>query len=320
MPRKQTVERARKARRAGKAPTTQAGEFGEGHPFHAVPLPYSRFEIELPRLAPRSTVPVVLLDDGRSDVAIHAARRARSLGYTDVTVLAGGTRAWQAAGYTLFKGVNVVSKAFGELVEDAFGTPSISAEELHERLAHGDDLIVVDGRPLEEFHRMSIPGATCCPNGELAYRIADIAPNPQTTIVVNCAGRTRSLIGAETLRHVGVKNRVYALRNGTMGWRLAGYDLDHGRNNRYPGTIQAGRRSLLVQHARHLSEQWGVPRLDTAKAREWLADDRRTTYLLDVRTAEEFAAGTAPGAQHAPGGQLVQATDQWLGVRGAARA
>jgi rhodanese-related sulfurtransferase len=282
-----------------------------------VPLPYSRFEIELPRLAPRRTVPLVLLDDGRSGVAVRAARRARSLGYTDVHILAGGTRAWQAAGYTLFKGVNVVSKAFGELAEHAFGTPSISAKELHERVARGDDLIVVDGRPLEEFHKMSIPGATCCPNGELAYRIADIAPDPQTTIVVNCAGRTRSLIGAQTLRQVGVMNRVYALRNGTMGWRLAGYDLDHGRHSRYPEVIQAERRSVLAKQARSLSEQWGVPRIDAAKAHDWLADNGRTTYLLDVRTIEEFAACTAPGAQHAPGGQLVQATDQWLGVRGA---
>jgi rhodanese-related sulfurtransferase len=39
--------------------------------------------------------------------------------------------------------------------------------------------------------------------------------------------------------------------------------------------------------------------------------------LLDVRTPEEFSAGSIPGAAHAPGGQLVQATDQWVAVRNA---
>ena len=36
-----------------------------------------------------------------------------------------------------------------------------------------------------------------------------------------------------------------------------------------------------------------------------------------MRTPEEFAAGAVPGFVHAPGGQLVQATDQWIGTRGA---
>lgn len=44
----------------------------------------------------------------------------------------------------------------------------------------------------------------------------------QTPIVVNCAGRTRSIIGAQSLINAGLRNPVYALRNGTIGWTLAG--------------------------------------------------------------------------------------------------
>ena len=40
------------------------GQYGEGHPFYAVPLPWSRFELDLERLAPRPGVRMVLLDDG----------------------------------------------------------------------------------------------------------------------------------------------------------------------------------------------------------------------------------------------------------------
>jgi rhodanese-related sulfurtransferase len=293
----------------------EAGQFGEGHLFYAVPLPFSRFEIDLTRLAPRKSVRLVLHDGGDDDIAQRAARRAQSLGYGNVHVLKNGASGWQRAGLPLFKGVNVVSKAFGELAEHAFETPYMTAEELQAHLAQGDDVVVLDGRPFDEYQKMSIPGATCCPNGELALRIGAIVPDAKTTIVINCAGRTRSIIGAQTLRNVGIPNPVYALRNGTMGWHLAGYKLNHGGRIRYPDIIDPARREALKQEAGRIAKRWHVRSIDAAEATEWLVDQAHTTYLLDIRTVEEFAAGHALGAIHAPGGQLVQATDQWIGVR-----
>ena len=46
-------------------------------------------------------------------------------------------------------------------------------------------------------------------------------------------------------------------------------------------------------------------------------DPERTLYVLDVRDPAEFRAGHRPGSRNAPGGQLVQATDNWIGVRNA---
>ena len=83
---------------------------------------------------------------------------------------------------------------------------------------------------MDEFNRMSIPGGINCPGAELTHRIAALAPDPATTVVVNCAGRTRSILGAQSLRHAGVPNPVVALRNGTMGWHLAGFELEHGQD------------------------------------------------------------------------------------------
>jgi rhodanese-related sulfurtransferase len=291
----------------------EAGEFGEAHLFHAVPLPYSRLEADIERLVPNTTTRTVLVDDGLSGVADKAARRAEGLGYTNIAVLSGGTAGWKAAGYGLFAGVNVPSKAFGELVEHADHTPRLSAAELRARLARGDKLVIVDGRPFSEYRKMNIPGGICCPNGELALRIGAIAPDPQTAIVVNCAGRTRSIIGAQTLVALGVPNPVYALENGTQGWFLAGFDLERGSTRKYPDVVDASTASRATDFAR----RHGVLAIPATTAAAWLADPQRTTYLLDVRTQEEFAAGHLPGAPHAPGGQLVQATDQWIGVRGA---
>ncbi len=295
----------------------EPGEFGESHLFHAVPLPYSRFELEVERLAPRRSIRMVLCDDGRSGVAQKAARRAEACGYLDVSILEKGTAGWAAAGFNLFAGVNVPSKAFGELVEEARHTPRVQAKELEAMRARGERMVIVDGRPLAEYRKMNIPGGICCPNGELALRIRRIAPDPSTKVVVNCAGRTRSIIGAQTLIDFGIRNPVYALENGTQGWFLAGLELERGASRAYPEAPSGAELDALRSQAAALASRFSVPFLSSVQLTAFLAESARTTYLFDVRTAEEFAARSLPGAQHAPGGQLVQATDQWVGVRGA---
>ena len=282
-----------------------------------MPLPYSRLELELGHLVPRKSVRVVFYDENGSDVAPLAARRAAAAGYSDVHVLTGGAQAWKACGYGLFAGVNVPSKTFGELAEHAFGTPRVSASELQDMIARGENLVIIDGRPFSEYQKMSIPGALCCPNGELALRIGGIAPDPKTKIVVNCAGRTRSIIGAQTLINFGVPNPVYALENGTQGWFLAGLALEHGAKRRYPAAPPGSDLERMSERGEALMRRFKVPQVSAEVAAGWFADASRTTYLFDIRTAEEYAAGHLPGAVHAPGGQLVQATDQWVGVRGA---
>jgi rhodanese-related sulfurtransferase len=295
----------------------EPGQFDAGHLFAAVPAPYSRLELVVPHLLPNPTVRIVLCDAG-DGVGDRAAARLAGMGYTDVRVLEGPPQRWRDAGCDLFEGVNTMSKAFGELVEQSQGTPHVSARELRERIDRGEDVIVVDGRPPAEFRRMSIPGATCCPNGELALRIASLAPDPDTTIVVNCAGRTRSIIGAESLRMLRVPNPVYALENGTQGWYLAGFALERGSTRVHGAEMPEGATLAALQaRTADLMRRRGVPRVDAATVNAWRADRSRTTYVFDVGAEAEFAAAARPGVVHAPGGQLLQATDQWIAVRGA---
>ena len=209
------------------------GQHSEGHPFFAVSLPYGRFELGLSALVPNPAVRLILCDGG-DGVAQRAAARAEALGYGHVHILKGGAAGWGEAGYTLFAGVNVPSKTFGELVEHARDTPRITARELEAMREAKEDMVIVDGRTFAEFQKMSIPGGISCPNGELALRIGAIVPDPKTKIVVNCAGRTRSIIGAQTLIDFGLPNPVVALENGTQGWTLAGLKLEHGATRRYP--------------------------------------------------------------------------------------
>ncbi len=294
----------------------EAGEFAEGHLFYAVPLPYSRLELDVGRLVPRKATPIVLCDDGTGIVSELSAKRLIALQYRDVRILDGGIDAWHDEGYELFAGVNVPSKAFGELIEHAWHTPRITARELKAMAERREDFVIVDSRPFAEYRKFNIPGGICCPNGELALRIHQIAPNPATKIVINCAGRTRSIIGAETLRAFGVKNPIVALENGTQGWFLEGLQVETGASRKYPDAPSGGAMAALRSQAQEVARHFDIPVVSSTQLDTWLADDSRTTFLFDVRTEEEFKERTLAGAVHAPGGQLVQATDQWVGVKG----
>ncbi|AHV92243.1 rhodanese-like domain protein [Bordetella holmesii ATCC 51541] len=226
------------------------GQYGQAHLFYAVNAPYSLLEFDVRRLVPRRSTRLVLYDND-DGLAERAAAVLQALGYPQVAILDGGLPAWQSQGYAVFAGVNLPSKTFGELVEQTLHTPTMSADELHRRQTRGDNLVVLDGRPYGEYGKMSIPGAICCPNGELALRIDALVPDADTTIVINCAGRTRSIIGAQTLINLGVRNPVYALENGTQGWFLHDYTLEHGQTRRHGMECSAGQLGRARQRAGH---------------------------------------------------------------------
>jgi rhodanese-related sulfurtransferase len=291
-------------------------DYFDSHLLFAVNAPLSRLEQMLDDLVPRRGAPIVVCDAG-DGLAQRAAARLGWLGYRDVSVLEGGTAGWAAAGGVLFAGVNVPSKAFGEFVENEYGTPHIDAEELKARLDRNEDVAVLDSRPWEEYRLMSIPAGRNCPGAELVLRARDAVPSPDTLVVVNCAGRTRSIIGAQSLINAGLPNRVVALKDGTMGWELAGFEVARGAALRAPAASAEGLAKARAA-ATDVAARAGVRTIDLATLDRFRAErDERTLYVLDVRTPEEYAAGHLTDAVHAFGGQLIQATDRYVAVRGA---
>jgi rhodanese-related sulfurtransferase len=289
--------------------------FSQGHLLLARSAPLSRLELKFAALVPRRSTRIVLCDDNDGLVERAAAVLARN-GYSDLRILAGGVGAWAAAGFELFTGVNVPSKAFGEFIEHEDGTPSIAADELARLIGKDTDLVILDSRPFDEYARVSIPGATNVPGAELVLRARDLAPSPDTMVVVNCAGRTRSIIGAQSLINAGLPNKVVALRNGTMGWSLAGLTCDSGKSRRAP---QVTREQLAwaKSAAQRVAQACGVERIDRARLEALGRHQNRTFYVFDVRDPAEYEKGHMAGATSAPGGQLVQATDQYIGTLGA---
>ena len=243
----------------------------------------------------------------------QAADRLAGLGYSNVRQLDGGLQGWKQAGFELFQDVNSYAKAFGELVEHRRHTPSLAAEEVNALIASGANIQILDVRRFDEYATMNIPGSISVPGAELVLRAGRAAPDSETTIIVNCAGRTRSIIGTQSLINAGVTNKVRALRNGSIGWTLAKQNLEHGSNRRGEiGAIAGGEAG-----ARDVAYRAGVRHIGLKEIAALQAQADRTLYRFDVRSEEEYTAGHLAGFRHYAGGQLVQEVDMAAPVRGA---
>ena len=289
----------------------EAGEYNSSHIPGSSLISRRDLEFLMADSVPFLGTQVVVCDDDGRRAELAADTLAR-LGYTNVSALEGGMNQWVTERRPTEWGVNVPSKDFGEKVQVQHGVPEIDAVELKSRMDSGEKMIILDTRTPEEFRRFCIPGGRSVPNGELGLRITDIVEqtDDDTTVVINCAGRTRSIIGTRLLQRMGVQN-VIGLENGTAGWELAGYDLETGADRvELPQPTEAGRASA-EEFADRLAEQDGVRYIDVSTLREIAArSNGESVYLIDVRTEQEYNAGHIPGFRWFPGGQAVQRSDE----------
>ena len=291
------------------------GEYNLAHIPGASSVPRRQLEARIGRLVPFRGAEVVVCDDTGRRAVLAAGTLAR-LGYARVAVLEGGVNRWASEDRPTEWGMNVPSKDFGEKVEVEHHVPTIDADELARRQRRGDQLLIVDTRTPEEYRRFCIPGGRSAPGGELALRIHDLVrERPGATVVVNCAGRTRSIIGARVLQRMQLPD-VVSLRNGTSGWLLAGLELERGADRvELPAPSPQGRAAAEAFAARVAAED-GVRMLTVGELQQVMARaGQETVYLIDVRTREEFVAGHVPGFWWMPGGQAVQRADDTVAVR-----
>jgi len=294
----------------------EAGEADAGHVQGATFLPRRMLELRAAELVPDRRTTIVVYDEGGT----RAARAAQSLeraGYGDLRVLDGGTAAWQAAGFPLATGSNVPSKLFGEEVYEHHGVPQLPVTELERWRREGAPHLVVDIRTPDEYRVGRIPGAWGGFGVDVGLNAADLAARG-VPIVVHCAGRTRSIIACQTLRALGVAN-VAALENGTMGWTLAGFELEREPSDRLltpsPHSVEDA-----TARADALATGAGATRIDADDLRSRLASREAgalNLYVFDVRQVPDFEAGHVPGSRTLPGGLAVQRTDEFVAVRNA---
>ncbi len=295
----------------------ERNEYEQGQIFGATQVPRRSLEIRISVLIPVKNTKIILYDEDNYR-ALLAARTLESYGYTNIYYLAGGLNAWKDAGYPLVKGVHVLSKSFGEIVGEIRKlVPVILPEDLKPLYdEHPDEYIILEVRPEEEVQKTgSIPGAINISGVELPLRIADYAKSGKT-IITTCAGRTRGFIACATLKKQGI-DKVYDLNNGTLGWKLAGFDL--AREIPQGPQPSAESRKKADQFAAELAQKQKLSFItaDELAARQQ-REHKETVYIVDVRSSAEYESiGHIPGAISIPGGQAIQNTDDIVAVHNA---
>jgi rhodanese-related sulfurtransferase len=292
----------------------EPGEYNDSHIPGASLVPRRQLEFRMGRLVPyRGTQLIVCDDDGRR--APLAAATLEAMGFRRVAVLDGGINRWTTVGYPTEWGVNVPSKDFGEKMQVVHHIAEMHPEELHDLQRRGEKIVLLDSRTPEEHRRVTIPGSRSAPNGEVAMHIADLVPDPEATVVVHCAGRTRSIVGARLLQRMGF-SKVFDLRNGTMGWLMAGLELETGSTRLALPAVSVAGLATAEAFAARIAAEDGVRALSIPALRELMARaEGENVYLIDVRPTEEYARGHIPGFQWFPGGQAVQRADDLVAVK-----
>lgn len=285
-----------------------------GQPLFGKNLPAEQLLAEIDLYVPRRAVRTVLVDGGEGKAAEFVAQLADT--WPNLHALDGGFPAWVASEYAEGRSFDIPGKVFSQAVEKERGTPVVTVEELEERRKAGEDIVVIDTRTVPEFTRNHVPGAISIPATELLLRFSEAVPSSETQVIVSCAGLPRAILGAQTLIDAQVANPVAYLKDGTAAWKRAGWELEEGLTARY-GDATEQSRAFGRDSAARFSTAGKFPEIDLETARAWAADPDRTTYLLDVRTPEEYAAGHLEGTLSSEGGQLVGLSSRTIATRGA---
>lgn len=294
----------------------ERGEYALGQIPGSCPLPRGLIEICLERMVPWREVPLVLYSNAEHR-SVLAAQTCLRLGYRDVRVLGGGIHQWSANGRSPAYGVNVIGKTFGERLSVTDEVQQLTPDEVA-ALSESGNTLIFDARTASEYAKGHIPGAYNVPGGQLVPTVFDAGierADRSAPIIVHCAGRTRSIVGAYLLRQAGFDN-VFALRNGTMAWVMSGRELDREpRPWIAPDTGAEGsaRSARFAHEFVRGTHAYPIPESELPAA----ADSHQPCYLIDVRMVDEYTAGHIPGALSCPAGQLANAVDEQLAVRDA---
>jgi rhodanese-related sulfurtransferase len=289
----------------------ERGEFNAGQIANATSLPRSQIEFRVAELVPDRRIPVAVYDEGEGRAAL-AAKSLAEFGYENVSILDGGLPEWRNQKLPMVSGVNVPSKAFGEKVHHERMIPEVSPEELKSLQERAAELMIFDVRTPEEYGRFCIPGGLNVPGGDLILWADALKRKPETTVVVNCAGRTRSIIGTATLLRLGLNN-VRALRNGTMGWVLIGLELESAPARVTPPAPDASRKQAL-ETALQIAAEEKIAWISARELGDQLASNA-VTYLIDVRSESEYEDSHIPASLNVAGGQAVQRADDFVAVK-----
>src|SRR5581483_5861469 len=101
--------------------------------------------------------------------------------------------------------------------------------------------LFLDVREQDEWDQGIIPGAVHIPRGNLESRVEGLVPDRERSIVVYCAGGSRSAFAAKTLTELGYEN-VVSLAGGFTDWKRNGFPTT------LPRSLGGDQRTRYARH------------------------------------------------------------------------
>ena len=282
-------------------------DYVNGHWFGSINIPLSDFarsrSNSFRNLIPDTDFAVHILDwqDAASSEAIT---QLSAMGYTQVTAHKTALPDSHDADNKesgFVKGEYVWSKAFGEIVAHSTALLEVTPAQY---LADYQGAMLFDVRPTAEYREFTLPGSQSLPNSLLLANADALAATGQVALL-HCAGRTRSIIGACTLRAAGYNGPYAVFRGGTQAWQIDGYEREHNASRVFAtdteasGVVEAFLRRWQIQYSH----------VDDAGLAPFMAD-RAGHLLFDV---SDDAAADQPlmhGVVKISGTNLIQQTDR----------
>ncbi len=264
----------------------------QGYIEGSVNIPFSEFFTRLGELPAKDTPIVVLCASGHRGGMVMMAMRL--MGYENVRNLNGGLNAWKAANLPVLGWVDwptVWAEYLAAMPDNYF---VITAQKLSESLVDTPPFLL-DVREVSEFEAEHIQGAVNIPVRDLLKNL-DKLPGKDEAIVIYCGSGHRGGMAMAALQLLGYTN-VQNLGGGLGAWKKAELPVEAGAPPELvAGTapeVDATRLRDLDAFLTALPEGWFL--VKPADLNVELAGDP-APFVLDVRSAEEFAGGYIEGA------------------------
>lgn len=229
-------------------------KFVKGFVPSAVSIPASEFDKKLGMLPANKDALLIFYCGGLKCKLSHvSAAKAVKLGYTNVKVFADGFPAWKAAGNYY----------------------SIGVEAVADKLAAGEDYLLIDARPAKKYLAGAIPSSVSIPDSKFEAKAGLLPADKSTQLIYYCGGFKCPLShkSAKKAMALGYTNVVTA-EAGYPAWKK----------------MYGGAQAVAVKAGKEEGS------IDLAYLEKVLKDSPQSIMLIDVRDADEFKAGHLPGA------------------------
>jgi cystathionine beta-lyase len=273
-------------------------DYVNAHWFGSTNIPFSVLSRKIKGLVPDLNFSIHVMDwqDNASTLAIS---QLKTLGYTNIKPHK--TVRPPEMGNGFIRGEYVWSKAFGEVVAHCANLPEVTPADY---VANYQDALLFDVRPTAEYRDFTLPGSQSLPNSLLLANVDALRDTGKMTLL-HCAGRTRSIIGACTLKAAGYDGPFAIFKGGTQAWQLDGHEREHNSNRIFakdiasPAIVERFLRRWLIPFD-HINEPSTVSFITR----------QRPALIFDVSDDAATGQKLMHGVVKISGTNLIQQTDR----------